>query len=136
MSYNYNCNCGSGMMETDMPWPGMPIPQMYPAGAPCDGGAYAPAVRPVPSASPAPLSPRASVQADQMPVLPAPSIPAVPETESAQPQAVTSFCPDRFPVGMGYVPVQKWEAVYSADRALKQGTIFPALDLEFMRRCG
>ena len=54
MSYNYNCNCGSGMMETDMPWPGMPIPQMYPAGAPCDGGAYAPAVRPVPSASPAP----------------------------------------------------------------------------------
>lgn len=37
----------------------------------------------------------------------------------------------RFPIGMAYVPWQKWRDIYDADTALKQGTIFKELDLPF-----
>lgn len=37
------------------------------------------------------------------------------------------------PVGMCYVPMQEWEALYSPCNSLKQGTAFPDLDLIF---CG
>lgn len=52
-------------------------------------------------------------------------------------------CPDQpcikqdplqgMPVGMGYVPIQQWnqEQIYSPDKALGRGTIFPCLDLPF-----
>lgn len=43
---------------------------------------------------------------------------------------------DRFPVGMGYVPMQGWETPYSMDRGFRRGTIFPSLDYPFvMGRC-
>lgn len=43
---------------------------------------------------------------------------------------------DRFPVGMGYVPMQQWETPYPMDRGFHRGTIFPALDYPFMMgRC-
>lgn len=55
------------------------------------------------------------------PVLPNPSMP---------------FYADRFPVGMGYVPMQSWETPYPMERGFMRGTIFPALDYPFMMgRC-
>lgn len=45
-----------------------------------------------------------------------------------------SFRPDsgRFPVGMGYVPMQNWETPYAMDVGYRRGTIFPSLDYPFM----
>ena len=46
-----------------------------------------------------------------------------------------SSSPD-MPIGMGYVPIQKWMQTYPMDQALKRGTIFPELDYPFLgRRC-
>lgn len=35
------------------------------------------------------------------------------------------------PVGMGYVPWQQWECVYTLEEGLSKGTIFPSLNLPF-----
>ena len=53
---------------------------------------------------------------------------------------VANFCFDdndpRFPIGMGYVPMQMWGTIYPLARGFVRGTIFPSLDLPFaMRRC-
>lgn len=37
------------------------------------------------------------------------------------------------PIGIGYVPIQKWEEMYDPKTALCQGTAFPSLNLIF---CG
>lgn len=43
---------------------------------------------------------------------------------------------ERFPVGMGYVPMQSWETPYPMEQAFVRGTIFPSLDYPFMMgRC-
>lgn len=43
---------------------------------------------------------------------------------------------DRFPVGMGYVPMQGWETPYPMGQGFMRGTIFPSLDYPFMMgRC-
>ena len=45
----------------------------------------------------------------------------------------------RFPVNtayaMAYVPFQQSGEVYSCDRALVRGTVFPCLDLPFLKGC-
>lgn len=41
---------------------------------------------------------------------------------------------NRFPVGMGYVPWQKFEDLYCAEEGFCTGTIFKQLDLEFCGR--
>ena len=42
----------------------------------------------------------------------------------------------RFPIGMGYLPMQMWETTYPLARGFVRGTIFPSLDLPFvMGRC-
>ncbi len=42
----------------------------------------------------------------------------------------------RFPIAMGYVPVQQWQQPYSMEEGFVRGTIFPELDLPFkMGRC-
>ena len=43
---------------------------------------------------------------------------------------------DRYPIGMGYVPMQNWETPFPMDRGFQRGTIFPSLDYPFvMGRC-
>lgn len=43
---------------------------------------------------------------------------------------------DRFPIAMGYVPMQRWSQPSSIDEGLCRGTIFSELDLPFvMGRC-
>lgn len=44
-----------------------------------------------------------------------------------------STFPADTPIGMCYVPFQKWETPYNENIALERGTIFPSLDLPF---CG
>lgn len=39
--------------------------------------------------------------------------------------------PDEFVLGMASVPIQKWETPYDPEKALKDGTIFPGLNLPF-----
>ena len=39
---------------------------------------------------------------------------------------------DRFPVGMGYVPMQNWETPFPMERGFHRGTIFPSLDYPFV----
>lgn len=39
---------------------------------------------------------------------------------------------DRMPIGMSYVPWQKWKDTYDSEIALERGTIFPELDLPFL----
>lgn len=44
--------------------------------------------------------------------------------------------PHQFAVAMTYTPWQRWGEVYSAEKGLDRGTIFPALDMPFSgRRC-
>lgn len=46
------------------------------------------------------------------------------------------FGPPRFPVGMGYIPMQEWETPYPIEQGYRRGTIFPSLDYPFlMGRC-
>ncbi len=47
-----------------------------------------------------------------------------------------SWNPDRFPVGMGYVPMQCWQEPYPLAVGFSRGTLFSDLDYPFMRaRC-
>lgn len=46
------------------------------------------------------------------------------------PQPEGEFPPET-PIGMCYVPFQKWEDIYDADTGLERGTIFRRLDLPF-----
>ncbi len=60
-----------------------------------------------------------------------------PEPQPSEPQP-PSFeeNPNRFPIAMGYVPIQNWQQPYAIEQALTRGTIFAALDLPFMMgRC-
>ena len=42
----------------------------------------------------------------------------------------------QYPVGMGYVPVQRWETPFPMEHGFQRGTIFPSLDYPFvMGRC-
>ena len=40
---------------------------------------------------------------------------------------------ENMPIAMAYVPFQQSGEVYACDRALSRGTIFPCLDLPFLR---
>ena len=48
---------------------------------------------------------------------------------------VMSAFPENVSVAMAYVPFQRFTEVYSCEKALKQGTIFPCLDKPFMMGC-
>lgn len=41
---------------------------------------------------------------------------------------------DKMPIGMGYVPWQRWKTVYDLNKALQVGTIFPELDKPYTGR--
>lgn len=40
--------------------------------------------------------------------------------------------PKSTPIGMMYVPFQKWEEPYEPEVAISRGTMFPDLDLPFL----
>ena len=48
------------------------------------------------------------------------------------------FCglAEQFPVGMGYVPMQRWQSTYSMEDGFRRGTIFPELDKPFLGKRG
>lgn len=65
------------------------------------------------------------------------AMPAMPGN-MAQGQNNMAFCEDldRFPIGMGYVPMQRWSQPSPLDEGFCRGTIFTELDLPFvMGRC-
>ena len=43
-------------------------------------------------------------------------------------------CVDSLPLAMAYVPMQKWQDIYSTDAAFERGTIFSQLDKPFLAR--
>lgn len=42
------------------------------------------------------------------------------------------FGPPCFPLGMAYVPMQKWTELYDPELAMKRGTMFRQLDFPFI----
>ncbi len=58
-----------------------------------------------------------------------------PQCQAGEPPR-PNFGPPRYPIGMGYVPVQEWETPYPKEQGFRRGTIFPSLDYPFlMGRC-
>ena len=47
---------------------------------------------------------------------------------------MTAF-PANTPLGMAYVPFQRWGEVYPEDEAFSRGTMFPQLDFPFEGGC-
>ena len=45
-------------------------------------------------------------------------------------------CIDSLPLAMAYVPMQKWQDIYSTDVGFDRGTIFSQLDKPFLGRRG
>ena len=65
-----------------------------------------------------------------------PQMAPAPALRSTQPAAGQTTPPSAFPVGMAYVPMEKWQQTYDLGLGLSRGTIFPDLDLPFMMgRC-
>lgn len=56
------------------------------------------------------------------------------DSNAAPCPAPMSKFPVSTPIGMMYVPFQKWESPYEPELALSRGTIFPCLDLPFIGR--
>ena len=50
------------------------------------------------------------------------------------PEKIDAKCLDMFPLGMAYVPMQKFKDIYDLDVALARGTIFAQLDKPFLGR--
>ncbi|MBQ4267951.1 MAG: spore coat associated protein CotJA [Clostridia bacterium] len=50
-------------------------------------------------------------------------------------EAAVSAFPENMSLAMAYVPFQHFSEVYSCEKALKQGTIFPCLDKPFLMGC-
>lgn len=48
-------------------------------------------------------------------------------------QSVDSNCINGFPLAMAYVPMQKFQKLYSPEKGLENGTLFEELNLPF---CG
>ena len=44
--------------------------------------------------------------------------------------------PEHMPIGMSYVPWQKWQSVYDAEKAFRNGTIFQELYKPFLGKGG
>ena len=148
MRANQNCGCQGGMPGM-MPMPGrQPMPggrqdanMTGPARPPMAGGCQdtmSGMGRPsmfdgrsgmMPGAS-RPTMPCPAQQTGACPAQPPMPCPAQQTTEA------NCFDRDRFPVGMGYVPMQNWETPYSMEQGFRRGTIFPSLDYPFMMgRC-
>lgn len=49
-------------------------------------------------------------------------------------EGISAF-PENPSLAMAYVPFQHFAEVYSCEKALKQGTIFPCLDKPFLMGC-
>ena len=84
-----------------------------------------------------PLSETAPQSAMMQPAVSQPEVmqPAEPQPMGAQ-QPSFGEAINRFPIAMGYVPIQRWQQPYSIEQAIGRGTIFPQLDLPFMMgRC-
>ncbi|MDR0943451.1 MAG: spore coat associated protein CotJA [Ruminococcus sp.] len=58
-------------------------------------------------------------------------LPTVGTTTLPAPAPDYKNCLSNFPVGMCYVPMQKWETPYKENIGFEAGTIFPSLDLKF-----
>lgn len=90
--------------------------------------------------TPPPIMPRQQGCGDRMYSNPMNQIPRppMPRMQIPRPQTIMPITSeiDQKPIAMAYVPCQKWGQVYTFERALDRGTIFPDLDLPFvMGRC-
>ncbi len=53
-------------------------------------------------------------------------------SESVEAGVQKCRCFENFPLAMAYVPMQKFENIYSVNEALTRGTLFKDLDLPFL----
>lgn len=123
------------------PQPRTPMPQTQPPTPPVRPANQARQQCP-PMASSAAMKPSAS-SAQQNPT--AASVPTVEAQVSSPATSGSCGCgnplipntsPEQMPIGMAYVPWQRWNHTYSVEQGFARGTIFPELDLPFvMGRC-
>lgn len=69
---------------------------------------------------------------------PGPVLRPEPGDNSMEQPPVSGYPADfsNYPLGMAYVPVQRWGKIYDLDDGFSRGTIFPELDLPFLAgRC-
>lgn len=121
--------CGGTFMPSPPPMP--PLPPVRPA-APPNSSCNTPAPAPVkkPDKHPAPPA-FTSLPAN---VTPAPSGGC--GCDSSSSPLIPNKNGDNMPIGMAYVPWQKWGQTYSMEQGFARGTLFPDLDLPFvMGRC-
>lgn len=45
---------------------------------------------------------------------------------------ICSIPQDKCSLAMAYVPIQNWEEMYSEEKALEVGTVFPSLNFPFL----
>ena len=57
------------------------------------------------------------------------------ERQTCNQSSGMSVFPEKVSVAMAYVPFQTDSEVYTCEKALKQGTVFPALDKPFTMGC-
>lgn len=60
-----------------------------------------------------------------------PDIPQDPGNHGENGGSFDSMYLGSLPLAMAYVPFQRWKTIYSLERALQAGTVFPELDLPF-----
>ncbi|MCI9163748.1 MAG: spore coat associated protein CotJA [Lachnospiraceae bacterium] len=79
-----------------------------------------------------------------MPQFQPPTLPVQPEKTAisggcgcgTQPPLMPNTNLNQMPIGMGYVPWQRWGQTYPIEQGFSRGTIFPELDFPFvMGRC-
>lgn len=119
--------------------PAQPSPAPQPRQAMPQTQPPTPPVRPVAQARQPGAAMYSSVQQNSSPAVgtPAPS-PAASGgcgCDSGNP-LIPNTKPGQMPIGMAYVPWQRWSHTYSVEQGFARGTIFPELDLPFvMGRC-
>ncbi|MCI8865847.1 MAG: spore coat associated protein CotJA [Lachnospiraceae bacterium] len=135
-----NTNCGCEGTITPPLRPMMPPPPMT-AACPSMGAQSTGAMRPSMAVQPTVAAqPSVAVQPSAAPQTLSSVAGAGSRMGNCGCGASGSLNPDRdirqMPIGMGYVPWQKWGQTYPIDKGFSRGTIFPDLDLPFaMGRC-
>ena len=116
----------------EMPPCRMRCPEMPPKPAKCPSQGVSPAVTKCPEMPPCPVMypdmPPCRMRPNMPPMGVAPGM-----CTGAKPAECSGAeCIDRYPVGMAYVPWQRWQELYSVDTAIEMGTIFPDLFKPFL----
>lgn len=110
----------------------MKCPEMPPCPMPCPSQGVSPAVTKCPEMPPCPRMYPDMPPCRMRPNMPPMGVAPGTCTDAKPADCSGAECIDRYPVGMAYVPWQRWQELYSVDTAIEMGTIFPDLFKPFL----